>query len=288
MGQFVGMESFNEILTSLLPSAVMITFVLISTLLLVSVLQPIFKKALSSFLSAYEAQYSWIFIKYAIWIAALLILTFILVGDTLGLTVFMVLFLLIIVLMSYKALINFSGWLFIIFHHQIKLGDYAELNGIKGKIVGITMMNTIMEERGEYMGLKPKTRRKVMIPNSFIFSSPIFTTSAKESMIWDEIKIMLSANTDHLLARDIITQVANSVVGPIMRKHSQEMINHNPSKKDTPSHPVTTISIEPEGVRITLTYFCLSSDNAKVRSTISENILSEFNKEGIEVAFQNP
>lgn len=288
LGRFVGVESFRDILTQLLPPAVMIVFVLIATMLLVSVLQPIFKSALSKFLSAYEAQATWLFIKYAIWIAALLILTFILVGNTLGLTVFMILFMLIIILMSYKALINFAGWLFIIFHHQIKMGDYIELAGINGKIIGITMMNTILEESGEYLGTKPKTQRKIMVPNSYIFSQPIFTTSAKESMVWDEIKVMLPANVDHILARDIMSQVANSVVGPIMRKHKQEMVNHNPSKKDTPSNPVTTISIEPDGVLITLTYFCMSSDIAEVRSTISENILSEFSKEGIEVAFGNP
>jgi small-conductance mechanosensitive channel len=287
LGRFVGVEPFEEALSNLLPPAVTIIFILIATMLFVSVLKPVFDRALSKFQSAYEAQYTWQFIKYSIWIASLLILAFILAGNTLSLSLLMGLFILVFILISYKALGNFAGWLYIIFHHQLRMGDLVEVNGIKGRIVGITMMNTILAESGEFLDKTRQSSRKVMIPNSYVFSSPIISLSSKESLVWDEIRVLLPSKTDHLLARDIIVRVGNSIAGPIMKKHKREMMNQLSSPGDVFSLPNVVTSIEPEGVLIVLSYFCQLSERSEIRSAISENLLSEFNKEGIELAFED-
>lgn len=287
LGRFVGVEPFEEALSNLLPPAVTIIFILIATMLFVSVLKPVFDRALSKFQSAYEAQYTWQFIKYSIWIASLLILAFILAGNTLSLSLLMGLFILVFILISYKALGNFAGWLYIIFHHQLRMGDLVEVNGIKGRIVGITMMNTILAESGEFLDKTRQSSRKVMIPNSYVFSSPIISLSSKESLVWDEIRVLLPSKTDHLLARDIIVRVGNSIAGPIMKKHKREMMNQLSSPGDVFSLPNVVTSIEPIGVLIVLSYFCQLSERSEIRSAISENLLSEFNKEGIELAFED-
>jgi small-conductance mechanosensitive channel len=286
LGEFVGVEPFEEALTNLLPPAITVIFILIATLLFVSVLRPVFERALSRFLSSYEAQYTWQFIKYSIWIASLLILAFILAGNTLSLNILIGVFILIFVLISWRALGNFAGWLYIIFHHQLRMGDLVEVNGIKGRIAGITMMNTILAESGDFSDKSRQTSRRIMIPNSYVFSSPIISLSSKESLVWDEIKVMLPSKADHLLAKDIISQVGNNIAGPIMKKHKQEMMNQRSSPGDVPSLPNVVTSIEPEGVLIVLSYYCQLSERSEVRSAISENILSEFNKEGIELAFK--
>ncbi len=287
LGKFVGVESFRDVLLKLLPPSVMIIFVLVATLLFLSILQPAFKKALSKFLSTYEAQYTWQFIKYMVWAAALLILTFLLIGEPLGVSIFMVLLIIIFIIIFWKALTNFAGWLYIIFRHHLKMGDMVEVDGIKGRIIGITIMNTRLAEAGERFGEPRNTNREVLIPNSYVFSGPIFSIPQKGTLTWDEIRIMLPAKTDHLLARDIITQVAKSIAGPIMKKHRQEMVNNPSSSGSVPSMPIIQMSLEPEGVLVVLTYFCPTSERFEVRSAISENILSEFKKEGIGIAFNN-
>jgi len=286
IGVFVGVEPFEEILTRLVPPAITVIFILVATLLFISVLKPVFEKALSKFLTSYEAQYTWQFIKYSIWIASLLILAFILAGNTLSLGILIGLFILVFILMSYKALANFAGWLYIIFHHQLRMGDLVEIDGIKGRITGITMMNTILAESGDFLDKNRQTSRRVLVPNSYVFSSPIISLSSKESLVWDELRVLLPAKTDHLLARDIITQVGNSIAGPIMKKHKQEMMKQLSSPSEVPSLPSVITSIEPEGVLVVLSYYCHLSERSEIRSAISENLLSEFNKEGIELAFK--
>jgi small-conductance mechanosensitive channel len=287
LGQFLGAESFKDVLLVLLPPAVTVIFVLIATLLFISILQPFFMKALSRFLSSQEATYTWQFIKYAIWIASLLILAFVLVGDVTSIGILLGILFLIIIIMFYKSFINFAGWLHIIFQHRMRIGDLIEVEGIKGKIVGITIMNTKLMETDQFMGEEHYTNREVLIPNSFVFSSPIFTISPKRSLVWDEIKVLLPAKTDHLLAKDLLTQVGNTLAGPIMRKYRQEMIKNSSSSDNVPSMPSLMLSFEPEGLMVILTYFCPISERNEIRTAISENIIKEFNKEGIDIAFKD-
>ncbi|UCG69663.1 MAG: mechanosensitive ion channel family protein [Thermoplasmata archaeon] len=287
LGRFLGAESFKDVLLELLPPAVTVIFVLIATLLFISILQPFFLRALSRFLSSQEANYTWQFIKYAIWIASLLILAFVLVGDITSIGILLGILFLIIIIMFYKAFINFAGWLHIIFQHRLRIGDLVEVEGIKGKIVGITIMNTKLIETAQFMGEDHYTNREVLIPNSFVFTSPIFTISPKRSLVWDEIKVLLPAKTDHLMAKDLITQVGNSIAGPIMRKYRQEMIKNSSSSDNIPSMPSLMLSFEPEGLMIILTYFCPISERNEVRTAISENIIKEFKKEGIDIAFRD-
>jgi small-conductance mechanosensitive channel len=137
------------------------------------------------------------------------------------------------------------------------------------------------------MGEDHYTNREVLIPNSFVYSSPVFTISPKRSLVWDEVKVLLPAQTDHLLAKDLITQVGNSIAGPIMRKYRQEMIKNSSSSENVPSMPSLMLSFEQEGLMIILTYFCPISERNEVRTAISESILKEFRKEGIDIAFKD-
>jgi small-conductance mechanosensitive channel len=284
----VGVGPFEEILARLMTPAVLVIFIMVATMLFISVLRPIFEKSLSKFMSQTDAQYSWQVIKYSIWIAALLILAFLLVGTAVSLSIIIGIFLLFFVFIYHKALMNFAGWLYIILHQHMKLGDVIEINGIKGKIIGITMMNTLLVETGEFLDKRRRMERNIMIPNSFVFSNPIYHHSTDEILVWDEMKILLPAKTDHLLAKEIVIQVVNNIAGPIMRKHMQEMVKRASSPDNVPDKPTVLISIEPQGVMIGVTYFCQHSERPEVRSAVAEHILSEFNREGIELATNNP
>jgi small-conductance mechanosensitive channel len=285
VGSYVGVDSFRDVFMNLLAPAVTIIFVLIATLLIIMILQPAFRKALSQFLPDYEVDSTWLFVKYAIWTASLLILTFLLLSDTLSLSIFIGLLIVLFIFIFHKALINFSGWLYIIFQHHMKMGDLVEINGIRGRIVGISIMSTKLAEVEEFFGEEHHSNRLVTIPNSYVFTNPIFSTSTEKYLVWDEIKVLLPANVDHMLAREIITQVATNIVGPIMRKHRQKMVSKTSSPLKVPQNPHTLISLEREGVLIILSYFCPISDRSELRSAISENILAEFSKEGIELSF---
>lgn len=284
---FVELESLGDILENLLPPLLMILFVLIITKLFVSLLEPVFKRALRRYISSsYNIKHTWQFISYLIWISAFTVLSFLLVGDLLTIGIFSSVLILIIILVSHRAIVNFAGWLHIIFGSRLQRGDLVEIDKIKGRIKEVSTMNIILEEKSESLKEEGFTGRKVTIPNSFIFTKPVFSISQKEDIIWDEIKILLTSSKKYLIAEDIMSEVAKSIVGPIMKKRHQEMKSKVYSSEKIPTIPTTELTIEKEGVQIVLRYFCKVSERAEVRSAISEGILKEFEKEDIKIVFK--
>ncbi|MEF8879255.1 MAG: mechanosensitive ion channel domain-containing protein [Candidatus Thermoplasmatota archaeon] len=288
MPAFIEMESLSEIIERFLPPSLIILFVLIVTKLFLSVLEPVFKKALGQYLtSSYEVKHTWQIVSYLIWISAFIVLSFLLLGDFVTMGVFVGLLILIFVLVSYKAITNFAGWIHIIFSSTLKRGDLVEIEGVKGKIIDVSTMNVVLEEKSKGLKGSGYTGRKVTIPNSYFFSKPIKYISSKDSVVWDEIRVLLPSDTDYFLAEEIMTQVAKSVVGPIMKKRRRRMIEKTSEPGEVPNVPVTEISLEREGVLFTLRYFCLLPERTEVRSAISEGILKEFQKEDIKIIFKN-
>lgn len=284
---FIEMESISEVIPQFLSPLIMILFVLIVTKLFLTLLQPVFKKAITRYLpSSYEVKQTWQFISYLIWIGSFIVLSFLLLGDITSIGIFLVLLIIIIVLISHKAIVNFAGWLLILFSSSVKRGDLIEIDGIRGKISEVSTMHTVLEEKSSSLKEQGYTGRKVTIPNSLFFSRPMFSITSDESVIWDEIRILLPEKEDHLLAEDIMTQVSKTVVGPIMKKRRQDMMNKVSSPDEIPEIPMTSISLEENGVLITLRFFCSVVERSEVRSAISEGILKEFNKEKIEIKFR--
>ncbi len=285
--------SLQEIISTLLPPILLIITVVVVTKLFVIVLEPIFKRALQKYISPYNVKNTWQFISYLIWIISLIILIILLIGVLVGeqintgVGISIAFIIVIFIIVSYKSISNFVGWLHIIFSSPIQKGDLVEIEGIKGRVSEVTTMNIILEEKETSLKDAGYSGRKINIPNSYIFSRPIALISAKESIVWDEIKILLPARTNYLLAEDIMAEVAKSIAGPIMKKRRKEMVRKMSIGEEVPSVPITEFSIEKNGVLITLRYFCRLKERAEVRSAISEGILKELRKNKIEPKFSN-
>ncbi len=284
--KLVEIESLNldEIVSDILPPALTVIFVLMVTKLFLYVLQPVFNRALPRYLSSsYDVEHTWQFVRYMVWIVAFILLSFLLLGNIVTLTVFLGLVAAVFIILSHEAIANFAGWLQIIFRSPIRRGELIEIDGIKGRISEVTTMNVVLEEISDMAGEMNRTGRKVTVPNRYLFTKPVFSIRSENALIWDQIKVMLASKADNQLAEEIVSQVAKSAVGPVMRKHRQAMIQELPAGAKVPSIPTTSTSLEPEGVQITLRYFCPASERLEIRSTISQAILREFKDEGIEI-----
>ena len=282
----IELDSLGEILSTFLKPALIILFMLIITKIFITILEPVFKRSVRRYIAPNNVNSTWQFISYLIWIAAIIILTFILVGNLFTIGVFFVILILIIVLISHRAIANFAGWLHIIFSNPIKKDDLIEIDGIKGQVIEVTPMSVVLEEKSTSLKDTGYTGRIVNIPNSFIFSKPVFSISSTDSLVWDEISVLLPAKTDHLLAEDTIAEVAKVIVGPIMKKNRQEMTRKVSSSEEVISVPTTEFSLGTDGVLIVLRYFCRVSERSEVRSAISEGILKEFKKHRIDITFK--
>lgn len=189
-------------------------------------------------------------------------------------------------MISHHSIANFAGWLYIIFSNPIKKDDLIEIDNIKERVIEVTPMNIVLEEKSISLKDSGYSGRLVNIPNSFIFSKPVFSISSKNTLIWDEISVLFPTKTDHLLVENIMVETAKSIVGSIMKKNRQEMTQKVSSYEENISVPTTEFSLGLDGVLIVLRYFCHVSERSEVRSAISEAILKVFKKHKIDLIFK--
>ena len=110
-----------------------------------------------------------------------------------------------------------AGWFAISFAGFYKPGDRVQLGGIKGDVIDIGLLRTTLMEVGEWVSADLYSGRIVRIANSFVFKEPVFNYSADFPFLWDELMIPLKYGGDWVMARRVLREGAEEVVGEFGR-----------------------------------------------------------------------
>ena len=108
---------------------------------------------------------------------------------------------------------SFAGWLALSFSSFYRAGDRVQLGGIKGDVIDIGVLRTTLMELGQWVDGDLYNGRIVRIANSFVFKEPVFNYSADFPFLWDEIRVPVRHGSEPGLARRVIEQAAQEVVG---------------------------------------------------------------------------
>jgi len=125
-----------------------------------------------------------------------------------------------------EVVVSVAGWIALSFGQFYTIGDRVQLGGIKGDVIDIGILRTTIMEIGEWVKGDQYNGRIVRIANSFVFKEPVYNYSADFPFVWDEITVPVKYGSDHNLARQIISTVANDTVGEYVefaQEHWTEM-----------------------------------------------------------------
>lgn len=96
------------------------------------------------------------------------------------------------------------------------MGDRIQIGTTKGDVIDISIMRTTVMEIGNWVSEDLYSGRLARIPNGLVLSGPVFNYSQGFRFLWDEIKISLTAQSDHHLAREMLLRVVNEAGVPYM------------------------------------------------------------------------
>jgi small-conductance mechanosensitive channel len=93
---------------------------------------------------------------------------------------------------------SFIAWLYIVFRRPFQVGDRIQIEGIRGDVIAINYLDTIIEEcSGVYLGNDRKSGRLMYFPNSVVLKSQVINYSGPFSpFIWNETAIQISYTSD--------------------------------------------------------------------------------------------
>jgi len=178
-------------------------------------------------------------------------------------------------------LTSIAGWLFIIFRRSFSVGDRIQIGDKAGDVIDIRIFQFILLEIGNWVDADQSTGRVIYIPNGQIFTLPLANYSKGFQYIWDEIKVLITFESDWKKAKEIMLNIA--------KKHSEHLSKSAERKVKEASKkymifynnltPTVYTSVKDSGVQLAIRYLCEPKNRRGTQQAIWEEILDSFDRE---------
>jgi small-conductance mechanosensitive channel len=181
----------------------------------------------------------------------------------------------------HQPITSIAGWLLILVRRPYETGDRIAIGNISGDVIDIRLFYTSILEIGNWVDADQSTGRIIHCPNGKVFTEPIFNYTRGFEYIWNEIKIVVTFESNWKKAKDIILDIGSKdyielgekVKGKIERMSKKYMIHY---EKLT---PIVWTKIVDFGVELTLRYLTEARKRRSTQDAICHDVLERFNKE---------
>lgn len=187
-----------------------------------------------------------------------------------------------------EIFINMAGWLFIEVRKPFTVGDRVLIGTQKGDVIDKRMFQFSLMEVSSYEDGEQSTGRIVDVPNSFVFVHPIINYTKGFEYIWNEVKVLLTFESDWKKAKELLLAIANRdtditserVSKQIKTASKRYMIHYNNLT------PIVYVDVKESGVQLSIRYLCEPKQRRTTINKIWEDILVMLDKhEDIELAY---
>jgi len=183
-----------------------------------------------------------------------------------------------------QPLLSIAGWLLLMVRRPFDVGDRIELGKVHGDVIDIRLFQTMLMEIGNWVEADQSTGRIVHCPNSLIFTEPIYNYTRGFEFIWNEIKALVTFESDWKRAEEIILQCAREEgeqeqIQAKLTKDLYRLSQRHLIFPYTTLTPYVYISIQDSGVELTLRYLTEARKRRTTEDRISRRILEAFAKE---------
>jgi len=184
-----------------------------------------------------------------------------------------------------EVIISIAGWIAILFSDIYKTGDRVLMGGIKGDVIDIGILRTTIMEMGGWVDGDLYNGRIVRIANSFVFKEPVYNYSADFPFLWDEIKVSVKYGSNYSLAREILHNAAQEVVGDYSDEAEKQwgVMVRKFLIENASTHPMVNITANENWVEFTLRYVVDYKLRVSVKDKLFTKILEKFENSSNEV-----
>lgn len=223
-----------------------------------------------------------------------------------------------------KPILNFVGWLVILFKNLYSEGDRIKINNVVGDVKEIQVMNTIVE--GLLESSDVLSGKTISFPNELVLSTDVQNYTKDSNYIVNELKISITYESDYVkaikLLKGIITvQIENnkaaykkkmnkhktklnSIIGNWTKvknsklenkeelikiekiKNEKEQLENNLKELEEEFKPLIKIEMRDSAIELVAQFKCPYNEIKKNRTAINLKFLDSIKKEAdIEIAY---
>lgn len=155
-----------------------------------------------------------------------------------------------------EPLLSIAGRLAIFTGHMYNAGDRIELQQMAGDVIDIGFFYTRMLEIGSWITADQYSGRILLIPNSMIFGTPILNYTQQLSLIWDEVVLPITYQSNMESAVKILTDVGTQYTREFLQnaEHDLEQMRHQFLVPQLELKPVVYVKVTSNWLELTMRY----------------------------------
>jgi small-conductance mechanosensitive channel len=172
-------------------------------------------------------------------------------------------------------ILAFFGWFVLMGKKGIHVGDWVEINGVRGEVTEIGLMSTTLLETGNLEDKGRPTGRRISFINSFAIRGQYFNFSTTGQWTWDEITVSLPASGDIHGMVERIREVALKEMGEDARLAEEEWKHGTRGDGLSRFSATPTINLRPSGsgIDIHVRYVTRASGRFEARNRLYERVV---------------
>ena len=181
----------------------------------------------------------------------------------------------------HQPITSIAGWLLILVRRPYEIGDRIAIGNNSGDVIDIRLFYTSILEIGQWVDADQSTGRIIHSPNGKVFIEPIFNYTRGFEYIWNEIKIVVTFESNWKKAKDIILDIGSKDYVDLGKKVRAKI--ETMSKKYMIHYgkltPIVWTNIVDFGVQLTLRYLTEARRRRSTQDAICQEVLDRFNRE---------
>ena len=179
-------------------------------------------------------------------------------------------------------IVSVAAWLWILVRQPFKVGDRIQLGDVAGDVVDIGPLTFSLLEIGNWVHDDQSTGRIIHLPNASVFRNNISSYTHGFEYIWNELRVVVTFESDWHKARDVLTEVAwqyseqavHDVEAQLEQTSRKYMVHY------TKLTPIVWVAVVDIGVALDVRYLCHARARRTTGSAMWSAILERFAEEG--------
>ncbi|MFC2080089.1 mechanosensitive ion channel family protein [Bacteroidota bacterium] len=185
-------------------------------------------------------------------------------------------------------LTNIAGWIFIMLRKPFSLGDRVQIGEHAGDIIDIRLFQFSLLEIGNWVDADQSTGRIIHLPNGKVFTEAQANYSAGFKFIWNEMKVLLTFESDWRKAKSLLQDMLNTYASATSASAEKKI--REASKQYMIFYqyltPIVYTKVMDSGVLLTVRYICDPRKRRSSENDIWEEVLDMVDKHAdIEFAY---
>lgn len=171
--------------------------------------------------------------------------------------------------------VAFFGWFVLMGSNGVRVGDWVEINGVRGEVIEIDLMRTVLLETGNWTEPGRPTGRKISFLNGYAVEGTYFNFTTAGQWLWDELQLVIPWRADPYALADQISAMVTKETEQNASVAEQDWQHATRRYGVRPLSAKPTVSLKPreDGIEVTVRYIARATERAELRSRLNHAAL---------------